>query len=620
MLLSTFLINGCSGLDSQENTDSEITEEASGTSESALMEVELEEELFDEEDLDSSWDESADGIISLEGDIISFEGMGAVVEENIITISSAGTYEISGVLKDGSIVVDTDDKESVRLILNGAQITSSFSAPIYIKAASKTIITLAEGTENTITDGEAYVLEDEAENEPNAAIYSKDDLVINGTGILNVTGNYNNGINGKDDLKIAEGIINVTSVDDGILGKDSIAINKGTITVKAGGDGLKSGNETEENKGYIVIYGGIINITSGNDGIQAATLLQINDGEFNLSSGDGSQDTSESMKGLKAGSEINILGGIYEIVSSDDSVHSNGTITIEGGELSINSGDDGIHSDEKLVINDGTITISRSYEGIESNYIIINGGEVKITASDDGVNVAGGNDGSSVNGRPGQNNFTSSGTSKLEINGGYVWVDSTGDGLDANGSIVMTGGTVLINGPSNSGNGSLDYDGTFELTGGILAAAGSAGMTMTPSDSSSQYSLSMTFSSTQEPGTIVSIVDADQKEIVTFAPGKQFQNIMISSPDLKEGEEYAVYTGGTYTGTSTDGYLTDESYEGGTEIIRFTISSAITYLNEAGVTTGGSQNGQTGQRSSGQGKAGGARPGGFEENPEIETQ
>ena len=170
-----------------------------------------------------------------------------------MTITAAGTYVVSGSLDDGQIVVDTEDKETVRLVLNGADITCSTSAPIYVKSADKIILILADGTENQVTDGDSYVLEDAESDEPNAAIFSKSDLTINGDGSLIVKANYNDGIASKDDLKIVSGDITVDAVNDAIKGRDCIGVKDGTIKVTAGGDGLQSTNDEDPEKGFICI-------------------------------------------------------------------------------------------------------------------------------------------------------------------------------------------------------------------------------------------------------------------------------------------------------------------------------------------------------------------------------
>lgn len=259
------------------------------------------------------------------------------------------------------------------------------------------------------------------------------------------------------------------------------------------------------------------------------------------------------------------------------------------------SGDDGIHADTNLQINSGEINITNSYEGIESAVIIINGGSIHLVASDDGINVAGGADSSAMGGRPGQNNFANLSNYRLSINGGYTYVDAAGDGLDANGSIEMTNGIVIVNGPTANNNGALDYDGGFVITGGYLVAAGSAGMAQAPDTSSTQNSVIYNFAATQPAGTIVHIADADGNNLLTFTPLRQYQSIVLSSPALINGETYTVYGGGSADGTVSDGLYTDGTYTTGTAVESFTISGVVT---SAGVAT----------RGFGGGPRGGGRP------------
>ena len=610
------------------------------------------------------------------GDTINLNGItsGVSVSDNIITIHTGGTYCISGTLNDGQIVVDAKDS-SVNLVLNGADITCSSSSPIFIKNSEKTVIALADNSQNTLSDSSEYVYEDESTDEPDSAIYSKDNMVfIGSSGCLTVNGNYNDGIKGKDDLVIEGGNITVNSVNDGITGKDSLLVTNGSLNIDAGKDGLKSSNETDEGKGKVTINGGTINIVSDQDGIQGINNVEINDGEINIITGGGSDnavvkteefggdmmrmhqnpadlqndtmgnspdaqnntmgnppelpegemmqqpqmpesmenkqgmmnqgspngemnqpqnnsaasDTSESLssKGIKSDVNLTINGGNITINSCDDSLHTNDIIEINGGTLQISSGDDGIHADSSLNINDGNINISKSYEGIESQVININGGTVYVTSTDDGVNAGGGNDGSSVNGRPGENTFNTSSAASININGGYVYVDADGDGLDSNGSIYMKDGFVIVNGPTTNGNGALDYDNIFDISGGTLISAGSSGMLQATSESSVQNSLKIVMN-TLEADTIVRIESEDGKELLTFAPAKSFGSLVVSSPEITSGTSYKVYTGGTCSGESKDGVYESGTYEGGTEIGSGTVSTSVTSINEEGVSVGG---------------------------------
>lgn len=629
VLALSFTITACSGTTGASiNTSSQSTNGSENASNTAGDTSGIISVVYDSDDEDYSWDSSETSYIVLAGDSIEFYGSGAVVDGTQIAITSAGTYCISGTLNDGQIIVNTKDEETVRLILNGVDITCSTSSPIYVKNAEKTVITLAEGTENLVTDGDAYIVEDslieDSESiEPNAAIFSKDDLTINGSGSLTVNANYNNGIQSKDDLKITGGNITVNAVNDGIRGRDSIAVKNANITVNAGADGMQSNNDADEGKGYVFIESGTIAITAGNDGIQAETSLIIRGGDITMSSGGGSANSSSnigqegntwgnwgnrgmdwdtgtntdsstgSAKGLKAGVNITITGGTINIDSSDDSIHSNDSITINGGNLTLTSGDDGMHSDSTLEINDGEISITRSYEGIESATITINDGDIHITSSDDGINVRGGNDDSSIDGRPGQNKFSFSGNNHLYINGGYTVIDATGDGLDVNGSINMTAGDVIINGPTSDMNGATDYLGTFTVTGGYLVAVGSSGMAQAPGTSSTQYSVLINFSTQLSADTIVHIETEDGEEILTFVPTKTYQSVLLCSPELENGETYIVYIGGSSTGTVTDCLYYGGTYTAGTQVASFTISSIVTRIGSSG---GGFPGGAGGRR------------------------
>jgi hypothetical protein len=205
--------------------------------------------------------------------------------------------------------------------------------------------------------------------------------------------------------------------------------------------------------------------------------------------------------------------------------------------------------------------------------------------------VAGGNDSSSIHGRPGQNNFASSGNNALHINGGYIVVDAAGDGIDVNGAIDMTGGVVIVNGPTNNGNGALDYDGGFTITGGYLVAAGSSGMAQAPGTSSTQYSVVTTYASAQSAGTLIHIETEDGEDILTFAPTKTYQSVVFSSPELKSGADYVVYSGGSSTGTATDGLYSGGTYTTGTQVAGVTLSSVVTYAGSSGAGSAGQPGG-----------------------------
>ena len=461
--------------------------------------------------------------------------------------------------------------------MNGVNLYCSNGPPIYIIDAKKTIIVLQAGTQNYITDGASYVLE-AGTDEPNAAIFSKKDLTIYGTGSLTVDANYNDAIASKDGLIVKSGSITVTSVDDGIRGKDYLIVKAGNLNVNVGGDGLKS-DDDNATMGYVTVEGGVLNIVAGYDAISASTDLLISNGDFTLTSGGGSNNivyATDSAKGLRGTVCVVIDNGNFNINSADDTIHSNGNITINGGSFTLSSGDDGCHADTYLLINGGDITITKSYEGIEASVITINNGNIRITSSDDGVNIAGGTDGGPADpfAPPDEGQW-------LHINGGYIVVDADGDGIDTNGYMDMSGGVVIVTGPVDNMNAALDYgSGSFKITGGTLIAVGSSGMAQGPSSISTQYSVLVNLNSQQTP-RLISLQKASGEVVFTFSATKRFQSIVYSSPQLATGS-YNLYLGGSSTGSVTDGLYSGGTYSGGTLSNTFTISSITTTVGGGG--------------------------------------
>lgn len=534
------------------------------------------ENVFSDRDLSGEYD-APDCEITLSGDSAAVSGNGAVESDGNISITEKGVYLVSGKLNDGSIIIDTDEK--VQLVLNNAEISCSDSAVIYAKNSQKLFITVPENTESTLSDGTEYKLSSESENEPDACIFSADSLTVNGKGTLNINGSYNEGITSKDDIVAAGCTINVNSAGNGIKGKDSIALYDARLNIISGKDGLKTTNYKDEELGFIYSVDSSADIVSEEDGIQAETEFISENSNFSITSGGGfenaeqktdnefmkpngggdfrreenlypndqitaSDSDSISTKGIKTASLMLIKGGSFNINAADDALHSSSSLSISGGTLNLASGDDGIHADSQLDISGGDITITDSYEGIESAQINICGGNIKVNSSDDGLNA---------------NNGSAKATAAISITGGNICVNSGGDGLDSNGDICINDGTVLVNGPTNDGNGALDSNGEINVNGGILVAVGSSGMAEAPGTNSAQCSASFNLPDTQEGGTLVTVCDEDDKEILSFMAEKQFSSVIVSAPDIIEGKTYTVYCGGTTAANEIFGGL----YESG---------------------------------------------------------
>ncbi len=480
-----------------------------------------------DKDTTTDYDSSASSI-KLNGDSIDCSSSGVTINKTTATITAPGTYVISGTLSDGQIIVNVDKKEDVHLVLDGVDITCFDSAPIYIMSADKTIITLAEGSLNTLTDSENFTYTDSESEEPNAALFSKDNLTINGSGSLTVNANFNNGIQTKNHLKIISGKITVTAANDALKGKDSVTITGGTFKLTTKGDGINSSNAEEEGRGYIHITGGDFDITSDGKGINGATLIYTEGGNFTIS-------------------------------SDDDSIHSNGDVTIADGSFTLASDDDGIHADSDLTINGGTVSITRSYEGLEGGGVNINGGDISVYASDDGINVASGNDESASGGMWGKDAFASDSCCVLTITGGNVYINCSGDGLDSNGTIVMSDGNVVVDGPDSSANGALDYGISFEITGGNLIAIGASGMSENVTGGT-QCAALLNFSGSLG-GTMITITDSDNNVIASIKSSKNWGSLNISTPAIETGVTYNVCAGGTLTGATM---IAADCYVGGT--------------------------------------------------------
>lgn len=478
---------------------------------------------------------------------LSYEGNGVSINNNTIKITSAGTYYISGTLEDGNIVVEATKNDEVVLVFDNANITCSTTSPLNVIQAKSVIINLVDGSTNTFADSSTYTIFTE-DDEPDGTIFSKADLYITGKGTLKLNANYQDAIVSKDTLSIVDCNIEIISNDDGIRGKDYVSINNATINIKASEDGIKSTNTEDTSLGYIAIKDSNITITAEADGIQAETVLNITNSDITIKTTGDTSDSTVSSKGVKAGTEVTINSGNINIISTDDSIHSNAYVIINNGKINISSGDDGIHADTNIVINDGTINITKSYEGIESSYIEINDGNISVIASDDGVNICGGND-SSAFGRMGANSFSNVTDSnrKLVINGGNIYVNSNGDGLDANGSIEITGGYVEVAGSNNGGNGALDYDATCNVSGGTLIIYGATGMWQNPSTSSTQYSIC--YATSGKSGDNIVLKDSNGNEIESFEAKKNYGTVTVSSANLKKGETYTLYVNGTSVGT-----------------------------------------------------------------------
>ncbi len=526
-----------SGNDSVEISTTEASETETDSVVSSTSTTESSSDLFTDRDLDSSYENAiqitlSDGASA--GDQVTIEG-------DIITISQEGTYLLSGSLSDGQIVIDADDTAKIQLVLNNVTITNSGSAAIYVASADKVFITSAAGSVNTLSSVGTF--ESDGEVAIDGTIFAQDDLTFNGEGTLIVVSEEGHGIVAKDDLKITNGTYEITAAKKGLDANDSVRIANGSITITAGTDAIHVENTEDTSKGYFYMENGTLNLTAqAGDGIDATGQIQIEDGEINILAGGGytngeaksdwfgpgqsttSSDDSTSTKGLKSDVLIQIDGGTLAINAADDSLHSNGDVLINNGNLTLASGDDGIHADYTLTVTEGTIEILTSHEGFEGYTIDIQAGSICLVSNDDGFNAAG------------------SGTPTLSISGGMIYVNSAGDGLDSNGQLLVSGGTITIDGPTDNGNGSLDYDTEATITGGTIIALGSSGMAENFGSGSTQGTILYSCNQ-QAAGTVVTLTDANGNEIINYTSAKAFSSVLISDPGIEAGQTYTLTIG-----------------------------------------------------------------------------
>ncbi len=505
--------NGTDAVDAQNtSTKTEMTvEEMQAAIDDAMSEADIDiTDMFTKRDMSGTYEESEAVKITLSGKTATCDSSNVQIEDGVVTIKAAGVYVLSGTLTDETIVVDAGDDDKVQLVLDGVSITATDYAAIYAKNADKVFVTLAEGTENSLTVSGDYVQTDD--NNVDAVIFAKCDLTLNGNGSLTVKDTTGHGIVSKDDLVVTGGTYTIESQDHCLNGKDSVRIADGTFILTCDEDGIHAGNDDQQD-GYIYI---------------------------------------------------------------------------EGGDIDILVGDDAMHAEGLLIITGGDIDISKSYEGIEGYKILVTGGDIDVAASDDGFNAAGGSSGNSgdnkggsfdgtgdnkggfgggpggdINGntppaRPddnGQSSGTPGGPSMggigmdadydayILITGGTININADGDGIDSNGYLGITGGNVYVLGPSNNGNGALDYGIYAAITGGEMVAVGGSGMAQGFGDESTQCSALVNFDEWIDAGETITLTDSSGNKLLAYKADKKFNSVLISTSDMKQGETYTLAAG-----------------------------------------------------------------------------
>ena len=473
---------------------------------------------FTANDLDGTWSDNAyTTYITLSGDTAQIKGNGAYAYDGGVVITNGGWYVLSGTLTDGSITVKAYDSSKVWLRLNGVDVTCSDDACLIVDQADKVFLTLAEGSENFFTSGAEYS-PDALEDNTGGAVFTHDDLTINGSGSLAITANYKHGIDANDSLVITGGTISITAPEDGIHVSDSFRFTAADLTVEAGDDAVHSDGELYVESGTIVIpecceglealtidiAGGDITVYPSDDGFNA------NGGSSDAMGGpnpDGGMGPHGGKEGEMSGDESEATGERPGNAPPDMPAEQSGDESGMTGERSESappempdeqSGDESGMTDEER---------TQASDDAEETYIRISGGTVTIINEN-------GND---------------------------------ADGLDSNGSIYIDGGTVYISLRGDGSNSAIDYGsesgGECIVTGGTVLAFGASGMAEEFSASSTQCAVLYNLSSTVQAGTPFKVTDANGTEIISYTPECSYSSIAFSVPELTVGETYIITCG-----------------------------------------------------------------------------
>ena len=473
---------------------------------------------FTDRDFDSSYPDYQE--IKLATGATGANADGVTVDGNTVTFTKAGTYLLSGELQEGQLVVDLPgENDKIQLVLDGVNVTNSNSAALYVKNADKVFVTTASGTENSISATGEFVQTDD--NNVDGAVYSKDDIVFNGEGILKVASAAGHGIVSKNDLKITGGTIEVTSASKALQGKDMVGIAGGTVNLDAGTDGIDSVNValyegsvnikaadeginsdvTDENTDPVVLLAGAaLNIEAGDDAVQSTGDVTLSGGTVKIVSGGGSVNAAEhyddmafgqmggwpgrGQQGPRFGGEQSNTGEI-NFDTDDDSSAGEGTknkgikaanIYLKGGVLDIDAQDDALNADGEILVEDGTYDIVAGDDGLHaSEKVTVNKGVINVeawegleativTINDGEITISANDDGINATQK------VSSLSPAVEINGGNITINMAQgdtDALDSNGTLYINGGTVNINAQFP-----FDYDGDGAIKGGTVYVNG----------------------------------------------------------------------------------------------------------------------------------------------------
>ena len=504
----------------------------------------------------TSYDESRAAQITLTDQTATVTGQGASFSGQTLTITQGGTYVLTGSGKNIKLVVEAADTDQVHLVFQNLTLEGE-GALLRINKAQEVVISLTEGSQNALTESQAS--DDE---EVKATIHSQVPLTLNGTGNLTLTALTKNALEVEDDLKVLGGTYTVKAANHGFKAEGALAIEAATLTIEAGKDGLHAEHDETTERANISLNPTQLSIAAIEDGVDAGKELTIKGGTITV---------SQSEEGLEA-RVIRQLGGDVTIKSSDDGVNASTGSSSKTSDTSTTSKT----SDANTTSNTADTSSSASQATTDSATASIAASQATATpvatSQADQANKdknqtppappagqappQGGQppqNGQGPGGMPPGGQEESDPSLQIILEGGTLTIDAEGDGIDSNGTVTINGGSLVVNGSIQGGNGPLDASGDITITGGTVWALGTSDMLQGFAQGSTQASITANIAGTA--GQTLIILDANGKEVARQTASKDFQAVIMSSADLVDGQTYTIQVEGT-TQTATAALVT----------------------------------------------------------------
>ena len=504
----------------------------------------------------TSYDESQATQVTLANQMATVTGQGASFSDQTLTITQAGTYVLTGSGKNIKLVVEAADTDQVHLVFQNLTLEGEGSL-LQVNKAHEVVISLAEGSQNTLTESQASY-----DEKVKATIHSQVPLTLNGTGNLTLTALTKNALEVEDDLKVLGGTYTVKAANHGFKAEGALDIEAATLTIEAGKDGLHAEHDETTERANISLNPTQLSIAATEDGVDAGNELTIKGGTITV---------SQSEEGLEA-RVIRQLGGDVTIKSSDDGVNASAGSSNKTSDTSATSKT----TDASTTSNTADTSSSASQATTDSTTTSAPGRQATAdpaaTSQTDQANKdknqtppappagqappQGGQppqNGQGPGGMPPGGQEESDPSLQIILEDGTLTIDAEGDGIDSNGTVSISGGSLVVNGSVQGGNGPLDAAGDITITGGTVWALGPSDMLQGFAQGSTQASITANIAGTA--GQTLIILDAKGKEVARQTASKDFQAVIMSSADLVDGQTYTIQVEGT-TQTATAALVT----------------------------------------------------------------